>query len=164
MIKLYIYCSVLITGNVEVGADIGLKFHQETMEIVSCDSHFACFSIFSPKMRLRLTQNGQFYPIHNFSHLLPPKRLIFGQISKILFPGGRGTLANFLSFSTFLNCFTLNQLKMAHKANFATEVPWISTKWVILVKFQQKLKYLSGILTDLHQTFRTGLVFQSWSK
>ena len=30
-------------------------------------------------------------------------------------------------------------------------------------QFQQKLKYLSGILTDLHQTFRTGLVFLSQS-
>ena len=28
--------------------------------------HFAGFSIFSPKMRLRLTRNGQFHPIHNF--------------------------------------------------------------------------------------------------
>ena len=37
MIKLYIYCSVLIIGNVEVGPDIGMKFHQEVMEIVSCD-------------------------------------------------------------------------------------------------------------------------------
>ena len=39
MIKLYIYCSVLIIGNVEVGLDIGMKFHQEVMEIVSYDSH-----------------------------------------------------------------------------------------------------------------------------
>ena len=30
-------------------------------------------------------------------------------------------------------------------------------------QFQQKLKYLSGILTDLHQTFRTGLIFLSQS-
>ena len=49
---------------------------------------FAGFSIFSPKMRLRLTQNGQFHPIHNFSHLLPPKHLIFGEISKFSIPGG----------------------------------------------------------------------------
>ena len=35
-------------------------------------------------------------------------------------------------------------------ANFATEVAQISLKWANLVKFQQKLKYLSGILTDLH--------------
>ena len=49
-------------------------------------------------------------------------------------------------------------------ANFATEVVWISSKCVILVKCQQKLKYLSRILTDLHWTFRTGLIFLSWSK
>ena len=33
---------------------------------------------------------------------------------------------------------------------FTTEMTWIGSKWAILVKFQQKLKYLSGILTDLH--------------
>ena len=49
---------------------------------------FAYFSIFSLKMRLRLTWNGQFHLIHNFSHLLPPKRLIFGEISKIFVSGG----------------------------------------------------------------------------
>ena len=38
MIKLYIYCLVLIIGNVEVGPDIGMKFHQEVMEIVSYDT------------------------------------------------------------------------------------------------------------------------------
>ena len=38
MIKLYINCSVLIIGNVEVGPDIGMKFHQEVMEIVSYDT------------------------------------------------------------------------------------------------------------------------------
>ena len=38
MIKLYIYCSVLIIGSVEVGLDIGMTFHQEVMEIVSYDS------------------------------------------------------------------------------------------------------------------------------
>ena len=50
--------------------------------------HFAGFSIFSPKMMLRLTWNGQFHPSHNFSHLFPPERLIFGDISKIFVPGG----------------------------------------------------------------------------
>ena len=39
MIKLYIYCPVLIIGNVEVGLDIGMKFHQEVMEIVSYDTN-----------------------------------------------------------------------------------------------------------------------------
>ena len=49
---------------------------------------FSTFPIFSHKKWLRLTQNGQFHPIHNFSNLFPPKQLIFCQISKVLFPGG----------------------------------------------------------------------------
>ena len=49
-------------------------------------------------------------------------------------------------------------------ANFATEVAQISSKWAILVKFWQKLKYLSGIVTDPHHTFTTGLVFPGQSK
>ena len=70
------------------------------------NGHFAHFSIFSPKMRLRLTRNGQFHLIHNFSHLLPPKHLIFGEISKIFVSGGGGYIGKFLSFPTFSNCFT----------------------------------------------------------
>ena len=69
-------------------------------------------------MRLRLTLNGQFHPIHNFSHLLPPKHLIFGEISKIFIPGGGGYISKFLSFSTFSNCFTLKWLKMTHNGQF----------------------------------------------
>ena len=80
--------------------------------------HFACFSIFSPKMRLRLTWNGQFHPIHNFSHLLPPQCLIFGEMSKIFIPARGDTLANFLSFSTFSNHFTPKWLKMTHNGKF----------------------------------------------
>ena len=38
MKKLYICCLVVITGSVEVGPDIDMKFHQEVMEIVSYDS------------------------------------------------------------------------------------------------------------------------------
>ena len=81
---------------------------------------FAYFSIFSPKMKLRLTRNGQFHLIHNFSHLLALKHLIFGEISKILFLGGRGvvTSANFLSFPTFSNLFTPIRLKMTHNCKF----------------------------------------------
>ena len=45
MIKLNIYCSVLIIGNVEVGLDIGLKFHQEVMEIVSYDTILSIFTM-----------------------------------------------------------------------------------------------------------------------
>ena len=78
--------------------------------------HFAGFSIFSPKMRLRLTRNGQFHPIHNFSHLLPPKHLIFWEIQRIFVQGGTST--NFLSFSIFLNHFTPKRLKMTHNGQF----------------------------------------------
>ena len=70
---------------------------------------FAYFSIFSPKMRLRLTQNGQFHLIHNFSLLLPPKHLIFGEISKIFISGEGGTSAIFLEFSNFYKSFHTNE-------------------------------------------------------
>ena len=64
------------------------KFDQKSgLDLVKM-AIFAYFSIFSPKMRLRLTRNGQFHLIHNFSHLLPPKHLIFGEISKIFISGG----------------------------------------------------------------------------
>ena len=79
---------------------------------------FAYFSIFSPKMRLRLTRNGQFHLIHNFSHLLALKHLIFGEISKIFILGGGVTSANFLSFPTFSNHFTPMQLEMTHIGKF----------------------------------------------
>ena len=62
-------------------------------------------------MRLRLLSNGQFHLIHNFSHLLPPKHLIFGEISKIFISIEGGTLANFWSFPTFPNRFTPMQLE-----------------------------------------------------
>ena len=68
---------------------------------------FAYFSIFLPKMRLRLTQNGQFHLIHNFSHLLPKKHLIFGEISKI-FISGRGYIHKFFEFSNFFKSFHTN--------------------------------------------------------
>ena len=69
-----------MTHNGKFGQKSGLDWVQT--------ANFACFSIFSPKMRLRLTRNGQFHLIHNFSHLLPPKHLIFGEISKIFILGG----------------------------------------------------------------------------
>ena len=49
--------------------------------------HFAQFSIFSPKMRLRLTRNCQFHPIHNVSHLFPPKTSHFCGNPKIFISG-----------------------------------------------------------------------------
>ena len=58
-------------------------------------------------MRLRLTGNGQFHLIHNFSHLFPPKHLIFGEISKIFISGG-GYIGKFLEFSNFFKSFHTN--------------------------------------------------------
>ena len=74
------------------------------------NGHFCIFSIFSPKMMLRLTRNGQFHLIHNFSHLLPPKHLIFGEISKFSFLRG-GVHWQFFEFSNFFNCFTPMRLE-----------------------------------------------------
>ena len=70
-------------------------------------------------MRLRLTQNGQFHLIHNFSHLLRPKRLIFGEISKIFVPGGY--ISNFFEFFNFFK-------------SFHTEVGQNNPQWQILPK------------------------------
>ena len=92
-------------------------------------ANFVHFAGFSPKMRLRLTQNGQFHLIHNFFHLLPPKCLIFGEISKIFVSGGQGTLANYLSFSTFSNRFTPKGLQMTHNGKFGQKsgLDWVKT-------------------------------------
>ena len=81
--------------------------------------HFAGFSIFSSKMRLRLTRNGQFHPIHNFSHLLPPKCLIFGEISKIFIPWGY--ISKLFEFFNFFK-------------SFLTKVAQNDTQWLILPK------------------------------
>ena len=67
-------------------------------------ANFCHFAGFPPKVRLRLTRNGQFHPIHNFSHLLPPKRLIFGEISKIFISGG-GYIGKFFEFFNFFELF-----------------------------------------------------------
>ena len=83
------------------------KFGQKSGLIGSKQSIFAYFSIFSPKMRLRLTQNGQFHLIHNFSHLLPPKHLIFEEISNI-FISGEGYIGKFFEFSNFFKSFHTN--------------------------------------------------------
>ena len=93
---------------------------------------FAYFSIFSPKMRLRLTRNGQFHLIHNFSHLLPPKHLIFGEISKISISGEGGTSANVLRFPTFSNRFTPMWLEMTYNGKFG---PKSGLDWVKMAIF-----------------------------
>ena len=79
-------------------------------------------------MKLRLTRNGQFHPIHNFSQLLPPKHLIFGEISKIFISGGC-TSANVLMFPNFSNCFTPMWLKMTLNCKFLQKcgLDWVKT-------------------------------------
>ena len=67
MIKLYIYCPVLIIGNVEVGPDIGMKFHQEVMEIVSYDISKELgveYKVYSPPYRPQ--SNGRIESFHYF--------------------------------------------------------------------------------------------------
>ena len=90
---------------------------------------FAYFSIFPPKMRLRLTRNGQFHLIHNFSHLLPPKHLIFGEISKILISGGGGVHWQFFEFSNFFKSFHTNAAEMTHNGKFGQKsgLDWVQT-------------------------------------
>ena len=87
--------------------------------------HFACFSIFSSKMRLRLTPIGQFHPIHNFSHLLPPKRLIFEEISKMFVPQGE-YISNFFEFFNFFELF------YTKAAQNDTQWPILPKKWLRL--------------------------------
>ena len=90
-----------ITHNCKFGQKSGLDWVKT--------ANLTCFSIFPPKMRLRLTQNGQFQLIHNFSHLLPRKSLIFGEISKIFISkGGGGYISKFFEFSNFFKSFHTN--------------------------------------------------------
>ena len=91
--------------------------------------HFSGFSIFSPKMRLRLTWNGQFHPIHNFPHLLPPKHLIFGEISKVFVL--RGYISNFFEFLNFFKSF--------HTREAQNDPQWqiLPKKWLRLAQNSQ---------------------------
>ena len=86
--------------------------------------HFACFSIFSPKMRLRLTQNGQFHLVHNFSHLFPPKCLIFAEFSKIFIPVAEAHWHIFWVFQLFWIGSHQNGSKWPTMANFA-KIKWL---------------------------------------
>ena len=117
--------------------------------------HFACFSILSFKMRLRLTQNGQFHPIQNFSHLLPPKYVIFWEISKIFILGSGGG-------ATFSNHFILKQLKMTHNGKFCQE------KWLRLAQngqfwlnFDKNLNISAESWPNLTIPSEQGLFFQA---
>ena len=64
--------------------------HQSGSDWLKMDNfgHFSTFPRFSPKKQLRLTQNGLFHLICNFSNLFPPKQLNFGKISKFFIEGG----------------------------------------------------------------------------
>ena len=105
------------------------------------------------------------HPIHNFSHLLPPQYLIFGEISQI-FILGRGVHQQiFWVFQLFCKSFHVELAQNDPQWQF------LPPKWLewaqngqFWLNFNKALKYLSGILTDLHRIFRTGLVFPSWSK
>ena len=79
--------------------------------------HFAGFSIFPPKIRLRLTWNGQFHLIHNFSHLFTTKVSHFAEISKFLFLG-RYIGRFFGVFKHFSNDFTRSGSKWVHNGQF----------------------------------------------
>ena len=93
------------------------------------NGHFCIFFYLFPQNEAEITRNGQFHLIHNFSHLLPPKRLIFGEISKIFISGGGGTSANFLSFPTFSTHFTPMWLEMTHNGKFGQKsgLDWVKT-------------------------------------
>ena len=103
------------------------KFGQKSVLDWVKYGQFWSFCRFFPKVRLRLTQNGQFHPISNFSHLLPSKRIIFAEILKIFISDGGGVHQQFFSsFSTILNCFTPKGLQMTHNGKFGQK------KWLRL--------------------------------
>ena len=90
------------------------------------NGHFCIFFYLFPQNEAEITCNGQFHLIHNFSHLLSPKHLIFGEISKIFISGGH-TSAIFLSFPTFSNRFTPMRLEMTHNGKFGQKsgLDWV---------------------------------------
>ena len=95
--------------------------------------HFAGFSIFSPKMKLRLTRNGQFHPIHSFSHLLPPKHLILEKSQKFSFLGGY--IGNFFEFFNFFESFH------TEAAQNDTQWPILPKKWLRLAPNSQFCRF-----------------------
>ena len=95
--------------------------------------HFAGFSIFSPKIRLRLTLNGSSPDSQLFPSFTTTVSHFWRNIKNFHSMGGGVHQQILLSFSTFLNHFTPKWLKMTHNGNFATKVAWMSSKWAILV-------------------------------
>ena len=98
--------------------------------------HLQVFPSFPPKSGSDLPWMAN-HPIHNFSHLLPPQYLIFGEISQIFILGG-GTSANFLSFQLF-ESFTPNWLKMTHNGKFCHQSGLDELKMGNFVKFHKHL-------------------------
>ena len=70
-------------------------------------ANLACVSIFSPKMRLRLTRNGQFHLIHNFSPSFATKASHFWRNLKNFHFWG-GYIGKFFEFSNFFKLFHTN--------------------------------------------------------
>ena len=96
---------------------------------------FCNFSNLFLLKQLRMTWNGQFHLIHNFSNLIPPKQCRMTQSSQ------------FHPCCNFSHLFPLKWCRMT----------WNGQNW-------WKLKYLNRFATNLHQTFRTGLIFPCQSK
>ena len=101
-----------------VGNDPQWQIWPKTWLRLAQNGHFCIFFYLFPQNEAEITQKGQFHLIHNFSHLLPPKYLIFEEISNIFILGGGDTLANFLSFATFSTHFTPMWLEMTHNGKF----------------------------------------------
>ena len=74
---------------------------------MSQNGHFCIFFYLFPQKEAEITQNGQFHLIHNFPHLLPQNRLIFGEISNIFVSGG-WYISKFFEFSNFFKSFHTN--------------------------------------------------------
>ena len=111
---------------------------------------FCRFIYLFSKMRLRLTLEWPILPDSQLSPSFATKVSHFWRNIKSLSFHRGGTSANFLSFSTFSNCFTPERLKMIHNGEICHQsgLDW-AQNGPILVKFQQKLKYLSGIFSNL---------------
>ena len=90
-----------------VGNDPQWQIWPKTWLRLAQNGHFCIFFYLFPQNEAEITQNGQFHLIHNFSHLLPPKYLIFEEISKIFIWGG-GYIGKFFEFCNFFNSFHTN--------------------------------------------------------
>ena len=89
---------------------------------------FAYFSIFSPKIRLRLLGMVNFTWFTTFPIFYHQSISFLEKSQKFSFLGG-GTSANFLSFPTFSNRFTPMRLEMTHNIKFGQKsgLDWVQT-------------------------------------